>query len=829
MDAARWSAVRALFEQLADLPEAERVGRLAQAKSADPDVAAAAAQMLAADQAGADTVQLSPDPGFRAAALDADAVRPATPTEVGPWRLIQELGAGGMGTVFLAERESQGVRQRAAIKLLRLGLDGAAARRRFVAEQRMLASLHHPNIAHLIEAGVDAAGQPYLAMEFVDGVDLLRYVREHALDLSARIHLFQSVCAAVEHAHQQLIVHRDLKPSNMLVTADGAVKLLDFGIGKWLSELDDGAGLTGTGMRLFTLGYAAPEQLRGEPVSTATDVYALGVILYKLVTGHLPFDAGSHSVLDWERAMLTQEPTPPSRRVTADSVATAFWPKLSLRGWQGDLDAIVMKALRREPAQRYPGVGALREDLSALLAQRPVSARRGSRRYRWGKFLRRNAMPLALGSVAAVGLLTGTAVALWQAAQARAERAQAQESARRAEATVEFLTNVFASADPGQTEGRNPTARSLLAAGVTGLDAASDIDPAIRTSLMLAMARAYRGLADNDAQLQLTRKALAHAAASGSVTLQIDAHLQLGIALNNLGRRNEAMAQYQAAETALRESGLADPLRQARIDELMATELTNLDRASEALERMGRAHATLVQTLGAGDQRVTSTLDVHVVLLHELGRTAEGVTLTAPSAAAAADPAMPGLRRSLILGSHALALYYAGRLDEAESYARRSLALKERVLGLDHSDLSGPLSKLMVIQGGRKAFGEALQLGERLLAIKRRGETPPSRRLATSLTSVARIAVQAQDWVRADALLSEAQSSYDALSAPPSEGSLRTQLLQAQVWLATGRAEDARRALTALAPHLKQMSTEDQPIARRLLSDLSTRSADSSR
>lgn len=830
LDAARWAAVRALFEELADRPEADRVGRLTQTQAVDPELAAAVVQMLAAERAGADTEELSPDTGFRSAALIADAVRPAAPTQIGQWRLINELGAGGMGTVYLAERDSQGVLQRAAVKLLRLGQGDAAARRRFVAEQRMLASLHHPNIAHLIEAGVDAGGQPYLALEYVDGVDLLRHAREQALDLGARIQLFRLVCVAVEHAHQQLIVHRDLKPGNILVTADGTVKLLDFGIGKLLSELDAGAGLTGTGVRMFTLGYGAPEQLRGEPVSTATDVYALGVVLYKLVTGHLPFEVSSHSVLDWERAMLTREPTPPSRRAATDTNVAARSPKFSLRGWQGDLDAIVMKALRREPAQRYPGVGALREDLSALLAQRPISARRGSRRYRLSKFLRRNAMGLSLSGVAGLSLLTGTAVALWQAAQARAERAQAQESARRAEATVEFLTNVFASADPGESEGRNPSARALLAAGVARLDTASDLDPATRATLFLAMARAYRGLGDGATQLQLTQQAQAQAQASGSVPLRIDALVQLGIALNNLGQRNEALAQLQTAEKLLVGSGLADPLRQARIDELMAAELTNLDRVSEALERIDRAHATLVHRLGAGDQRVANALDVHVVLLNDVGRQAEGVAVTAPSAAAAAaDHEMPGLRRSLIFGSHALALHYAGRFDEAEPYARQSLALKEGVLGPDHPDLSGVLSKLMVIQASRGQLRDALQFGERLLAIKRRHDSPPSRRLAASLASVARIAVLAQDWTRADALLAEARAGYDAPSAPRSAHRLRIQLLQAQVWLANGRDEDARRLLAAIAPHLDQMLSDDRPIARRLLSESSGRSADTHR
>ena len=285
MDALQWAKVREAFNELIDLPTAARALRMAELVAESPVLATEVEQMLQAD-AQAGTEQLGAIAGGFAAAVVARERGKPVPrdlrvgSQLGSWLLVKVLGEGGMGSVFLAQRKSVGFTQQAAIKLLRVGNQSDEARRRFVAEQRMLAALQHPNVAHLIEGGISEDGIPYLALEYVDGVPLTRYADQSAASARERVNLFLAVCAAVEHAHQRLIVHRDLKPGNILVDADAQVKLLDFGIGKLLHELDEDLQLTATGMRLFTPGYGAPEQLRGEAVSTATDVYSLGVVLY---------------------------------------------------------------------------------------------------------------------------------------------------------------------------------------------------------------------------------------------------------------------------------------------------------------------------------------------------------------------------------------------------------------------------------------------------------------------------------------------------------------------------------------------------------------------
>lgn len=384
---------------------------------------------------------------------------------------------------------------------------------------------------------------------------------------------------------------------------------------------------------------------------------------------------------------------------------------------------------------------------------------------------------------------------------------------------MDFLTRVFANADPGHADGGDPSARELLAAGETELRQAVDIDPATRTSLTIAMARAYRGLGDDARQLALMQEVQAQAQAGGSVALRVDALVQLGIAYNNVGNRQEAMKQYLAAEALLQSAGVDDRRRQARIDELVATELTNINRAAEALPRIARAHGVLLETLGAGSQEVTSTLDVYVLMLTEQGRHDEAVAITTPSVEAARTQAMPDARRAIIYGAHALALNYAGRFAEAEPFARQSLALKEVVYGADHPSLGTTLSKLMLILSNEGRLDQALQVGARFLALRRLNSPNPSPTLTSALTSVANVEIRAQRWAQADLLLAEAAASDQALATPRSARSLRTQLLQAQVWLARGDRSRARARLAELRPFLPQLSQDDQALARRLLAE----------
>ena len=410
------------------LPPAERAAFFTAHCGDDAALRAEVEALLAADTASGGRAD-----GFITGIIDQAVLDAPSPTDsrigrqVGPYRLVAELGHGGMGTVYRAERADSAYRASVAIKFVRGSLASPDAERRFRSERQILADLAHPNIARLIDGGTADDGTPFLVMDVVEGEAIDRYCDHRGLVLRERLELFRTVCAAVQYAHQALVIHRDLKPSNILVTADGTPKLLDFGIAKLLDAESDAAGDTGTLARALTPTYASPEHMRGARVTVATDVYSLGVVLYKLLTGRLPFDVPlGASPGDIERLVCDTEPTRPS---AADA-------RLA-----GDLDAIVLKALRKEPELRYPSVGELSEDVRRYLAREPVTAARGTTAYRISKFARRNARRLSIAGgmlVVVVGI-----VGYYTVRVARA-RDGARLEALRAEQVSRFLTQTFA-------------------------------------------------------------------------------------------------------------------------------------------------------------------------------------------------------------------------------------------------------------------------------------------------------------------------------------------------------------------------------------------------
>jgi serine/threonine-protein kinase len=440
---------------------------------------------------------------------DHEILAPAStaPDRLGPFRLVRVLGTGGMGEVWLGERDDGQVEQRVAVKRVRGG--DARFGERLREERRILARLEHPNIARFIDAGVDAAGTPWLALEYVDGVPLTDWCQQQDLDLPARLRLFTKVCAAVEHAHRHLVVHRDLKPSNILVNADGEPKLLDFGIARLL----DG-NLTESTQTAMTPAYAAPEQLRGGLVSTATDVYALGLVLFRLIAGNLP-DTRTGEGLAQVLSRLDEEETErPSRRAARGDRPLPY-PAGAL---EGDLDAIVAQALRADPAQRYGSVAMLAEDIARFLDSRPVLAREPTRWYRAGRFIRRHALAVGFASLAAIALVAGTAVSLDQArratlaaARADAEASAARTALGRAERGQRFLSDLFASASPETNQGRIPTARDLIADGERRLRSGG-LPDADRADLAITIAESWNALGEREAALR------ALSIAAGSIT-----------------------------------------------------------------------------------------------------------------------------------------------------------------------------------------------------------------------------------------------------------------------------------------------------------------------
>ncbi|MGE3616144.1 MAG: serine/threonine-protein kinase, partial [Gemmatimonadales bacterium] len=396
-----WRRARPLLDRALELPEAERTAFVAETTRSDPELGEALTRLLAAAADEAPFLE-SLDAGTLGL-LGADPAG-AVGRRLGPYELIRLLGAGGMGAVYLARRADGEFEQRVAVKVIRSGPLDASAVARFRRERQILAWLDHPHIARLLDGGVDEAG-PYLVMEYVEGEPIDQYCDRHGLGVPDRIRVFLAVCDAVEYAHRNLIVHRDLKPGNILVTESGQVKLLDFGIARLLDDEPADGAVTETGTQLLTRDYASPEQIRGGPITTASDGYALGVVLYQLLTGRLPHDTRGMSPAALEHEVTEVAPPRPS----------------SLRReLSGDLDTILLQALRPDPARRYGTAAALADDLRRHLERRPVSARPDTLGYRLSRFVRRNALAVGAATVLLVSIVGGALATMYQGA--RAER-----------------------------------------------------------------------------------------------------------------------------------------------------------------------------------------------------------------------------------------------------------------------------------------------------------------------------------------------------------------------------------------------------------------------
>lgn len=487
-----WTEIKRIFDDALELPSDEQSSFVAAACEAREDVRSEVESLLRSHGA-------QPEGFLEVPAVGAPRAT-ETPGRIDVYRVIDEIGHGGMGRVFLATRDDGEFDQRVAIKLIRGGIASDVLLRRFRIERRILSILEHPSITRLLDAGTTADGVPYLVMEYVAGEPIDRYCDRHRLSLRDRLELFASICDAVTYAHRKLIVHRDLKPQNVLVTEDGQPKLLDFGIAKLLHEDGRGGLMTATDVQLLTPRYASPEQLRGEAISTASDIYSLGVLLYELLAGAHPFDRGSRSSLELMHAILQNEPRPLS-------VAAAARPGTSAdrRALRGDLDVITMNALRREPEARYASVADLAGDIRRYLEGRPISARKPTALYRAQKFVRRNKAGVAATFIACAALVASTVISTRHAIVAQRERARAEEQEQLARAQYRDLRDVSASFMfelidileplPGSLESRQLLAARALRQ-LDGLRRSGSEDPDLLADVAAAYERVGRGVAD---------------------------------------------------------------------------------------------------------------------------------------------------------------------------------------------------------------------------------------------------------------------------------------------------------------------------------------------
>jgi tetratricopeptide (TPR) repeat protein len=735
ISADRWRSITPYLDRALDLVPAERAAWVASLRVSDPALATDLRALLNDHDAL--------DDDFLAGAIASQPDISIAGHRIGAYTLMSPLGRGGMGTVWLAKRSDGRFDGKVAVKLLNLGLVGRDGEVRFMREGSILARFTHPHIAHLVDAGVSAMGQPYLVLEYVEGEHIDAYCDRHALGLEARVRLFLDVLEAVAHAHANLIVHRDIKPSNVLVRTDGQVKLLDFGISKLIDADVDAAGLTMTadGARLLTPAYAAPEQLTGGPITTATDVYALGTLLYVLLGGTVT-GTGAGSAAEWIRSIVETE-APRLSEVVANG-----------RALRGDLDNIVAKALKKAPGGRYPSVSAMAEDLRRYLRHEPVSARPDTLAYRTAKFIRRRArgVAVALAVTFAMASLAG-----FYTARLGAERDRARLEADKATRVTELLTSLLTASDPYATRDREPTLRSILDAGAERVAGELRDQPAVRAELMTVIGRVYQRLGVHERAAPLLEDAVTARRGHGDT-------LPLAQSLNDLGvlRRERGDA---ARATAPLEEALAMRRRLLGLkDKDVAVTLVELGRVYEDRGILDRAEPLFREALAirrrvfGEEHRETATSKSALALL-----------LWARGDVAAAEPLFRqslATSRAMLSDNHPnvgsswnnLGLMLLDRQDfvGSEPMFRESLAIKRRNLGDRHPTLAPSLNNLAASLRQQGKYAEARAYLDEALAITRESLGNDHQSIANLEVNLARVHLAQHDAPAAEALARDA-------------------------------------------------------------------------
>ncbi|MGQ0801101.1 MAG: protein kinase domain-containing protein [Pseudomarimonas sp.] len=567
----------ALFDELIELSTSERNARLAALEANEPALADAVAKLLTADAEHSGLLDRGVD-GIAHTLLSElsehtlSLQRVESGMQIAAFTLQRQLGVGGMGEVWLAQRSSGDFVQDVALKLLKRGMDSDEISRRFVRERRILADLNHPHIAGFIDGGVSADGRLYFAMEYVDGVPITTFAREQALSVRASMQLLVAVCEAVAYAQSHLVVHRDLKPSNILIDTSGQPRVLDFGIAKLIGESVADTVLTASGMRMLSPAYAAPEQVLDEPISTATDVYSLGVLAFELLTNQLPHSRSGNMVAlaDQVRDETTHSPSAAIRhRAGQPAAATAgvSQPRAA-REVAGDLDVIVLTALRREPARRYANAAALADDLKRWLDGRPIAAQADTAGYRMRKFVARNRLAVGSASAVLLALIAGFGVALWQASVAREHARSAQMQLRRAETINAFTQSLFREQDPfARTSAVARTPSELIATGINRAKVQFADDDALRIGLLEDLAGIQVALGEFATAETHLREALQARSNDGSAAaVGARTRSMLALALAGNGQIDAGLAEAKAAAVVLREQLGADDPETIRAD-----------------------------------------------------------------------------------------------------------------------------------------------------------------------------------------------------------------------------------------------------------------------
>jgi serine/threonine-protein kinase len=788
LDSAAWTTLRRLLDEALALEPSARADWLARLGGAHEALKPRLRALLAHAQRSSpldalprvETAQFASELPHEGQALASGAA-------IGPYRLVRPLGEGGMGAVWLAERTDMLQRRQVALKLPRLLTGRAALAERLAREREILAALNHPNIARLYDAGLTADGQPYLALEYVEGERIDAYCKRKALDVPARLKLFLQVARAVAHAHAQLVVHRDLKPANILVTEAADVRLLDFGIAKLL---EDGRAqeteLTQLAGRALTPDYAAPEQVLGQPVGTAADVYALGVVLFELLTGAKPYKLTRGLRAALEEAIVQTEPARPSSAV-AD---TRLRKRL-----RGDLDTIVGKALKKKPDQRYGTVEAFAEDIERHLERRPVRAQPDSRVYRIGRFVARHRLPVVAAASVLLAVLAGATVAVWQARVAIAE-------SRRADEVRKLIESIFVDADPYRESGRPLTAVELLRQAKARISALTLLDDAVRLELLNTLAASMLNLNDLDGAGAVLREAARDGRSLGAEHRQVLRTRRLEAELKGkLGRPDEAKRAIRETVSVLQRA----PSRHA--DELLAAMQTRT-AIENAREDYAAAEASALEALDVARRLGREQGPELVATLNQLAnaynyqRRIEPAFDAARRAYEMAQRLFPGApSHPLVNGArmqYAVTLWDMDEMDRAVDLMRESLQTAAAIFGENSvivGRYAGTMTQYLAGSGRAQEAVEANRLALRVL-----GPLYPkdSAAYASLLDGTSAAALAA--YAGADALeaATRAREIVVAKLGPEHEAAHVLQVHRARALILIGRVDEAAQLIEAM-------------------------------
>ncbi len=795
----RWRRLSIYLDEALSLDSGERRVWL-EREVADPELRAKIAELAAnADRTGGilddaaeaylDTLLHPEGPA------DETAPDPAG-KRIGPYRIVREVGRGGMGVVFLAERADGQFDQRVALKLIKHGLDTDEISRRFQRERQILAQLEHPAIARILDGGVTDDHRPYFAMEFVDGVPLTRYCDSKKLTIEERLQVFSRVCGAVQYAHGRLVVHRDLKPSNILVSADGELKLVDFGIAKVLSDEDGAPDLTHTdGERPFTPAYASPEQLTGEPVSTATDIYTLGLVLYELLVGRHPFRGAVESDRGIENAILETDPVTPSRAVlkttpeqtgaSSDSPPDAdgkapFSASALSRRLAGDLDAIVLTALRKKAAHRYPSVEALGKDIDSHLAHRPIHARRVGVAARAAKFVRRHRLGVAATALVVLSIAAGFIGTVWQARQKALE-------AKKAHQVTAFVTGLFEAADPARARGEEITARELVEQGAARLEHELADQPELQAEMDLVLGRINHKLGLSAEALTLLDRSLER-------LQNVDRPEVLRTHANALRTKGAALVQLGKAEEA-------EPLLRAAAAEHKKLPESGFDRNLELAEDLDELSIALI-SLGRFEEAETAASESFELRLPLLGAHHPGIADSYNNLAV--------IQRQL------------GRLAEAEVNYKKALEIRIPTIGREHPDTANTLNNLAALLHYRGRYREAAEMFEELSVINRHlyGESHP--KTVGGTNNLAAVLLKLGNFARAEELYEVVLSYWRGTASDQHPNALVTRANLALLYQLRGEARRGEAAATLVVDDSVSVLGGNHPVTAVLTARLAS-------